>query len=392
MAPPWEVVARLRPRFAARAADTDRTAEFPVADFADLRAAGLFGLLVPQRLGGGGHTYADYARVAFELARGNGATALVFNMHAAVTGALAGVPDELARALGVPEEFFAARDRILTAAARGAFYAVAMSERGVGSRLSQVSTRYQVVPANSGQRYRIKGSKSFVSGAGHADAYLVVARSDVDDSVVSQFLVPAGTPGLRVEPTWDSLGMRATASHDLHLDVEVDAGTLLGGAEGLALLAAQIMPHWMVASYAAVYVGVAQSCVDEAVAHLQQRQLSSLPWVRARIGRADAQVAAARLVVDEAARRVAEAPGDALTHRWVWRAKLLAGTTAMDVAASMLEAAGTSASRRGHPLERLFRDARCGSLQPATSDVCADWLGVAALGGDPDTEGVAPRW
>ena len=40
-------------------------------------------------------------------------------------------------------------------------------------------------------------------------------------------------------------------------------------------------------------------------------------------------------------------------------------------------------SRRGHPLERLFRDARCGSLQPATSDVCADWLGIAALGGDP---------
>ena len=70
----------------------------------------------------------------------------------------------------------------------------------------------------------------------------------------------------------------------------------------------------------------------------------------------------------------------------------LAGTTAMDVAASMLEAAGTSASRRGHPLERLFRDARCGSLQPATSDVCADWLGIATLGGDPDADGVAPRW
>ena len=43
-------------------------------------------------------------------------------------------------------------------------------------------------------------------------------------------------------------------------------------------------------------------------------------------------------------------------------------------------------------LERLFRDARCGSLQPATSDVCADWLGVACLGGDPDADGAAPRW
>jgi alkylation response protein AidB-like acyl-CoA dehydrogenase len=385
---PWEVVARLRPKFATRAAESDRTGDFPAEDFADLRAAGLFGLFSPQRLGGMGRSYADYARVAFELARGNGATALVFNMHASVTGALAGIPDEMVRSLGVPEEFFDSRDRFLSAAAQGSFYAVAMSERGVGSRLSQLATRYESVDGG----FRIKGTKSFVSGAGHADAYLVAARSAVDDSVVSQFLVPAGTEGLTVEPTWDSLGMRATASHDLHLDAVVPASALLGGVEGLALLVAQIMPHWMVASYAAVYVGVAQSCVDEAVTHCEARGLKTLPSVRSRIGRADAAVVAARLVVDEAARRVTEEPGAAETNRWVWRAKLIAGTTAMDVAASMLEAAGTSASRRGHPLERLFRDARCGSLQPATSDVCADWLGVSVLGGDPDSEGVAPRW
>jgi alkylation response protein AidB-like acyl-CoA dehydrogenase len=198
--------------------------------------------------------------------------------------------------------------------------------------------------------------------------------------------------GLTVEATWDSLGMRATTSHDVHLDVVVPGSALLGGVEGMALLMAQLMPHWMVASYAAVYVGVAQSCMDEAVAHCRARGLDTLAWVRSRIGRADAAVSAARLVVDEAARRVTESPGEPETNRWVWRAKLTAGTTAMEVAASMLEAAGAGASRRGHPLERLFRDARCGSLQPATSDVCADWLGVALLGGDPDTDGAAPRW
>lgn len=388
MAQPWELVARLRPKLVARAAETDRTGEFPTEDFADLRAAGLFGLFTPARLGGLGRDYADYARVAYELARGNGATALAFNMHASVTGALAGIPDELARTMGVAEEFFASRDEILAQAAAGAYYAVAMSERGSGSRLSQQASRYEAVAGG----FHLKGSKSFVSGSGHADAYLIAARSSVDDSVVSQFLVPAATEGLTVEPTWDSLGMRATCSHDLHVDVVVPASTLLGGVEGLALLVAQIMPHWMVASYAAVYVGVAQSCVDAAVEHCQARGLATLPSVRARIGRADAAVAAARLVVEETARRVTEAPGTEETNRWVWRAKLLAGTTAMEVAASMLEAAGTSASRRGHPLERLFRDARCGSLQPATSDVCADWLGIATLGGDPDAEGVTPRW
>ncbi|GAB2942627.1 acyl-CoA dehydrogenase family protein [Micromonospora polyrhachis] len=383
-----EAARRLAPRLAARAARHDRDGTFPTEDFADLREAGLFGLMVPSELGGSGARFAEYTAVAGELARGNGATALVFNMHASVTGALGAVTEELADALGVSDEALVARDRLLAEAAAGSWYAVAMSERGAGARLSQLTTVYHRVDGG----YHIKGAKTFCSGAGHADAYLVAARSAADQSVVSQFLVPASPDGLRVEPTWDSLGMRATASHDLHLDVTVPADRLLGGVEGLALVIAQLMPHWLVASYAAVYVGVARAAVDAAVEHLTARGLTSLPAVRARIGRADAAVAAAQLAVAEAARRVDEAPGDAETNRWVWRAKLLAGTTAAEVAASMLEAAGTSATRRGHPLERLYRDARCGSLHPATSDVCADWLGVAALGGDPDRDGSTPRW
>lgn len=377
----------LAPRFAARAADHDRDGTFPVNDFRDLREAGLFGLMVPRELGGLGATFGEYAAVATELARGNGATALVFNMHASVTGALGSVTEELAETLGLPDEALAARDRLLRAAADGSWYAVAMSERGAGARLSRLSTVYEPVAGG----WRIKGSKTFCSGAGHADGYLVAARSAADPSVVSQFLVPAGE-GLAVEETWDSLGMRSTASHDLHLEVTAPADRLLGGVEGLALVVAQLMPHWLVASYAAVYVGVARAAIDAAAEHLNARDLGGLPAVRARLGRADAAVAAADLVVTEAARRVDEAPGDAETNRWVWRAKLLAGTTAADVAASVLEAAGTAATRRGHPLERLYRDARCGSLHPATSDVCADWLGIAVLGGDPDRDGVAPRW
>ena len=77
--------------------------------------------------------------------------------------------------------------------------------------------------------------------------------------------------------------------------------------------------------------------------------------------------------------RATNAPGMPETNRWVWRAKLIAGDTAASVASSMLEAAGTSATRRGHPLERIYRDARCGAPQPATSDVCADWLGVTPV-------------
>ena len=406
----------LVPRFAARAEAADRAGECCAADLADLRDAGLLGLLVPTRLGGSGAGFADYAAVASVLATGSGATALVYNMHASVTGALALTPDEVARELGAPESFFAMRDRFLAAAAGGAFYAVAMSERGAGSRLSAMTTTYTPAdhsradhspadhsradragtgdrPAGDGAGWHITGAKAFCSGAGLADAYLLAAHPPGDPLTVSQFVVAADTPGITVDATWDSLGMRATGSQDVTFDVTVPADALLGGMEGLGLLLAQAMPQWLVASYAAVYAGVARSAVDAAVAHLGERGLAGLPAVRARVGRADAAVAAAEQVVAAAAAAVDDDPGSAETNRWVFRAKLLAGETAATVAASLLEAAGTSATRRGSVLERLYRDARCGSLQPATSDVCADWLGTDALGSDPDAPADGPaRW
>ncbi|MCP2257098.1 Acyl-CoA dehydrogenase [Streptoalloteichus tenebrarius] len=388
---PATALARARvlvPHLAARAQQHDATGEFPHADLADLRAHGLLGLMTPTRLGGCGATFADYADVALELGTGAGATALIFNMHASVTGALAHTPDDLLRQLDVPDHFLTTRDRLLAHAARGALYAVAMSERGTGARLSRVTTTYR--PHDGG--YHIRGSKTFVSAAGHAHAYLVAARDATStEPKISYFLVPHDA-GVRVEPTWDSLGMRATCSHDLHLDAHVAPDALLGGIEGLALPLAQVMPQWLVASYAAVYVGVARAALHAARDHLHARALHTLPAVRARIGRADAAIAAARLAVTEAARRVTHHPGEPDTNRWIWRAKLLAGDTAHTVASSLLEAAGASATRRGHPLERLYRDARCGALQPATSDVCADWLGVATLGGNPEQDTEVARW
>jgi alkylation response protein AidB-like acyl-CoA dehydrogenase len=378
------IAQELAPAFATRAAAYDRDGTFPKQDFDDIRAAGLLGLMVPTDLGGMGATFGGYLPVARELARGNGATALIFNMHASVTGALAGIPEDVARALGASDAFFDHRDSVLRRAADGAFFGVAMSERGAGSRLSKMTTAYE----REGDGWRIKGHKTFCSGAGHADSYLVAARNG---DRVSQFLVPA-SDGVEVEPTWDSLGMRATTSHDIHFDTVAPLDALIGGVEGMALILAQYMPQWLVASYAAVYAGVAQAAIDAAVAYLEQRDgVRRLPAVRARLGRADAKVAATWLAVERAGRLVDEQPATPEANRWVYRAKLLAGETAMEVAASMLEACGTAATRRGEALERLYRDARCGSLQPATSDVCADWLGLDAQGLDPDDAEVA-RW
>ncbi|MGH2681695.1 MAG: acyl-CoA dehydrogenase family protein [Actinomycetota bacterium] len=369
---------------ASRAARYDAAAEFPAEDLEDIRAEGLLGLMVPAELGGMGAGFEEYVRVAVVLAKGSGSTALIFNMHASVTGGLASIPDEIARSLGAADSFFAARDRVLRAAADGSVYGVAISEPEVGSRLSALRSTYQP----EGDGFRIRGRKSAVSGAGQLDAYLVAARRPgrEEEPAVSYFLVPRG-PGLSVVRTWDPLGMRATASNALTIDSHVPADALLGGVEGLVLPLAHAMPQWLVASYAAVYVGLALAAVDEAVGYLRDRTvagerggLARLASVRARVGRAEADALAARLTLEHAARLVELQPGDPRTNRWVYRAKLLAGDAAMRAAASLSEACGLGALQRGSPLERIFRDARSGSIMPPPSDVSADFLGAAALG------------
>jgi alkylation response protein AidB-like acyl-CoA dehydrogenase len=372
---------RAAERIGSRAARYDAAAEFPSEDLEDLRTEGLLGLMVPTPLGGMGAGFEDYVRVAMALARASGSTALIFNMHASVTGGLASIPDDMAHALGTAESFFESRDRILRAAAEGAIYGVAISEPEVGSRLSALRATYEP----DGDGFRIRGVKSTVSGAGHLDAYLVAARRAESD-LISYFLVPQG-PGLTVEGTWDPLGMRATASNALALDTRVPADALLGGVEGLVLPLAHAMPQWLVASYAAVYVGVGQAAVAEAAGYLKRRVvagerggLTRLHSVRARLGRAEADVEAARLVVEAAARLVDLQPGDPATNRWVYRAKLLSGDAAMRAAASLSEACGLGALQRGSPLERIVRDARSGAIMPPPSDVAAEYLGAAALG------------
>lgn len=393
----------LSARFAGRAADHDRDARFPADDVEDLRAGGLLGLMVPTRLGGMGAGFREYTRVAMALARGSGSTALVFNMHAAVTGQIAGVSEDLARQFGAGDDFFDARDAVLRAAAAGALYGVAVTEREAGSRLSAMRTTYE--PVDGG--WRIRGHKSVCTGAGHLDGYAVPARRVGGDfrtasgevaPTLSLFLVPPGD-GLRFEDTWDPLGMRATASNGVHIDAVVPADALIGGVEGVALPLAYALPQWLVASYAAVYVGLGQAAVDAATAYVGERSvvgqrggLSRLAAVRARVGRADARVEAARLAVQDAGTRVDVHPGDPDTNRAVYRAKLLAGDAALDVAASLTEACGLGALRRGSDLERVFRDARSGAIMPPSSDVCADVLGTAALGLDPVTGSDVRPW
>lgn len=366
---------------AARADDHDRDASFPQEDVSELREAGLLGLMVPAELGGMGAGFEDYTQIAIDLAKGNAATALLFNMHAAVTGALATAEENAGTAMMT--DFRGVRDEILRGAAAGRMYGVAISERKAGSRLSELRATYD--PENGG--FRVRAQKVACSGAGHLDGYLVAAVpacADEPGAVVSYLFVPAG-PGVQADGGWDPLGMRATASRGLCIDTVVPRRNLLGGVEGLALLLAYEMPQWLVASYAAVYVGVGEAIVEEGARYLADRLAAGSAVsaaMRSGLGRADACVAAARVAVEHAARLVDSAAGATETNRWIYRAKLLAGDAAAVAASQVAQSCGLHALRRGAPLERLYRDAAFGAVMPPRSDVCEDVLGAFAIGMD----------
>jgi alkylation response protein AidB-like acyl-CoA dehydrogenase len=177
--------------------------------------------------------------------------------------------------------------------------------------------------------------------------------------------------------------MRATESLTVELDTTVERQALLG-VEGVAVLLAHVMPQWLVASYAAVYAGVAAAAVHHGGEALAARGPVSSA-ARSRLGRADATAQGAVLAVRRAAAEIDRAPGEPETNQWIYRAKLLAGDAAVAVTESVVEACGLRVLQRGHPLERLLRDARLGPVMPPRSDICADHLGAVALGLDPAT-------
>jgi alkylation response protein AidB-like acyl-CoA dehydrogenase len=215
----------LLPLFAERAPHYDRSGEFPHANFADLHRAGLLGLNIPREYGGLGADFLTFVLVAERLAQACGSTALAFVMHAAATGTLAsdGNPEQRAR-------YFDAVIR------EGKLLSLAYSEPASGQNFlapQQVATR-----VDGG--YVFDGVKRFATSAGAADFFLVNARvADAPDPLhaMNVFVVACrDNPAVRVQPTWDALGMRATCSHELHFSRCFIPESDRLGAHGEALL------------------------------------------------------------------------------------------------------------------------------------------------------------
>jgi alkylation response protein AidB-like acyl-CoA dehydrogenase len=383
-------VSELGPRFAARAEHHDRDASFPTENYADLRAAGLLAICVPREHGGLGADFATYVMVSAELGRWCGATALSFNMHVCsclwageIADALDMTPAQRADHASKRAVHF---ERI---AKQGELYAQPFSEGGAAAA---GAAPWGTVARKVDGGYVINGKKIFASLAGAADWYGVLctlelpgapARASRRDALY--LAVPANAPGLTLFGDWDPLGMRATVSRNLlYKDVFVpDAARMM--PEGLYFQAASRFPH-MFATLSPTYLGVAQAAYDFTVRYLRAEVPGMPPVLRRmyptkQIAVADMRVKleATRALFLQNARDACIDP-DKDTRMRLYAAHYTIMESANDICRLAIRTCGGQSMLKSLPLERLYRDSRCGSLMlPWTAELCMDRLGRECL-------------
>ena len=379
-----ELVQRVRalgPVIAERAVRYDREASFPFENFADFRRVGLLALCVPTQHGGLGASYADYVRVSEEIGRYCGATALTFNMHNA-TMLWCG---EVADSLTMSDSERARHDQIRTSMFRGVvdhghIHSQPFSEGLAPGATSGVATRARAVEGG----WRVTGRKIFASLAGAANFYNVICQVAGDDTI--RFLgVPADADGVSIVDDWDPLGMRGTVSRTLLMDDVFVPDTNEWLPAGIYNQAAERYP-WLFLSLCPSYLGLTGGVLDATRSYLRgelpgqaagarrDHPMKQVGWAQMQLRHQQSRALLYR-AVDEA---TLDPDQDALVLGW--SAAYTVMENAAEVASMAIRVCGGQAMLKHLPLERMYRDARLGSLMlPWSAEVCLERLATARL-------------
>ncbi|MBM7568617.1 acyl-CoA dehydrogenase family protein [Paenibacillus sacheonensis] len=356
--------------FAERAAVHDREGSFPFDNFADLREAGYLKLTVPRAYGGEEISLYEFVMLQERLAYGDGSTALAVGWHLGQILHL--------RTTGKwPGDTFAELCRSVVK--DGTMINTFASEAATGSPSRGGRPSTTAVPADGG--WRITGRKTFSTLSPILDRFVVTAYLPDEDST-ADFLVHRSDQVTLVE-TWDTLGMRATGSHDVVLDGAFAARDMrLSGGKGVDDGAG-----WML-HIPACYMGIALAARDYALAFARsyrpggmEKPISAIPYVQHTIGEMEVELRTARAVLYAAAERWDNEPDDrpALKPE-LGLAKYEVTNNAIRIVDLAMRIVGGSSLSRNTPLERYYRDVRAGLHNPPMDNAVLYGLAAAALG------------
>jgi alkylation response protein AidB-like acyl-CoA dehydrogenase len=350
----------------ARAADVDRTEQYPWDNVAALRDAGFFGMTIPAEYGGQGLGYLETCLVIEEMARVCGVTGrIVVEANMGAIGAIMKYGSEDQKKL--------AADCVLS----GDKPAICITEPGAGSAATEMTTRAD----KRGDRYVLNGTKHWITGGGVSRLHLIFARvfEDGEEQGIGGFVCvrdgEAGTPeGLVIGEREPAMGLRGIPETQIHFrDLEVPADMMLVPPKGLAKGFAGLMNAYnsQRVGAATVALGIARGAYELACDYALEREqfgrpiaeFQGLQWMLADM---DTQLAAARGLIHTAAANAGDGFPDILEAA---RAKVFASEMAIKVSNDALQVFGARGYSRNNPIERMVRDARMFTIGGGTAQI-----------------------
>jgi alkylation response protein AidB-like acyl-CoA dehydrogenase len=369
-------------KFARRAADHDRDGSFPFENFDALHSAGLMNIVLPAARGGGDAGLITIARVVGAIAAGDASTALVLLMHYL----------QMASVLRSNRWPAHLREHVVQASIDGVALINTLRvepELGTPARGGLPATTARRVA----EGWRITGRKIYSTGSPALRYGLVWARTadeepTVAGPMVGMFLMPVPSPGLRIEMTWDHLGMRASGSHDVVLeDVLIPADHAVDIRPPAEWLVRDpIQGIWSTVGVSALYDGVARAARDWLVSYLHTRKpanlgaaLATLPRFQEAVGRIEAMLEANRILI-EAVAAAADADPSAVPPTRASLVKMTVTDNSIAAVGLAMELVGNPGLSRTNPLERHHRDVLCSRVHTPQNDMIMLAAGRQALG------------
>ncbi len=364
---------------AGRAAEHDREASFAYEAYDLLHEVGVLSLTVPAELGGGGGGLADGCRIVEALGHADPAVGLLVSQHLIYHTLLSQPANPWPASV---------RQRIQRACVEGVSLINATRvepELGTPARGGLPATVAERL--GDGQGWRIRGRKTYCTGIPGLSWMVTFVRTDDPEPLVGNVLIPTSTPGWRVEPTWDHLGMRATRSDDVLFEDVIIPDELAVDLRPPAETAAPdpVLMAWNNMMIAALYTGVARSARDWLVGYLNERvptnlgaPLASLPRFQEAVGHIEAKLQTNASLVATAAEQVdgdPAGPGAATTAL----IKHTTTTNAIDAVLLATSLVGNPGLSRANALERHLRDVLCSRIHTPQDDMILTAAGRGAL-------------
>jgi len=331
------------------ASDMEHRGEYPHALVETMKELGLFGLNIPEEYGGNPVDYTTFAVVFEELSRGWMALAGIIGTHLVLS-------DVLVR-YGTDEQKRQFLPRLARGEPRGG---ICLSEPNAGTDLQAIST----VARRDGDSYRVTGSKMWVTNGRYAQAFLLLARTDLAASPphrgMSAFVIEKGAPGLTVGRDIDKLGYKTVETSELHFDdFPVPAANLIGGVEGLGFKHVMTGLEAERINVAARGLGLSRAAFDEAIRYAQQRVTFGKPIaqhqaIQIKLADMATKIEASRLLIYSAAAK--KDRGERCDVE-AGMAKLFATETAAEVTLDAMRVMGGNGYSKDFTVERLYRDA-----------------------------------